>query len=151
MARPFRLQSLLEHKRQQEEQQTLALASLDAQYRAVREALEALRLEEEQQLVQIATLAQGGRLDAEQYRTAISYLDRLEGSIAQQTEALTEAEERVLESRDALVGILKEKRSLERLREKHATEATLEEGRREAGRVDDITSARYARRAGEGV
>ncbi len=151
MPRPFRLQSLLEHKRQQEERQTLELAALDAEFRRVREALEALRREEDEQLRQIAAMAGGGPLDAEQYRTAMSYLDRLGGAIARQADALTEAEGRVLESRDALVGTLKEKRSLERLRERHATAADLEEGRREAGRVDDITSARYARRAGEGV
>ena len=132
-----------------EEQQTLLLASLDAQYRAVRAALEALRREEDEQLRRIAELAQGGRLDAEQYRTAISYLGRLEGSIGEQSDALAAAEQRVLESRDARLGILKEKRSLERLHERRDAETDLADGRREARQMDEITSARHVRRAGE--
>lgn len=149
MARPFRLQSLLEHKRQQEEQQTLLLAALDAQYRDVRQSLDLLRREEDEQMGRIAALARGGRLDAAQYHAAISYLDRLEGSIAEQTDLLQAAEQRVLESRDALIGILKEKRSLERLHEQRDAEAEIEDGRREARQVDEMTSARYIRRAAE--
>ncbi|MEX2446435.1 MAG: flagellar export protein FliJ [Dehalococcoidia bacterium] len=151
MTRHFRLQSVLEHKQQQEQQQARALSALEVACARTRAALDALRSEEEEQLGRIADIARGGPLDPEAYRTATSYLGSIEGSIAEQRTALTEAEERAVEGRDALLAILKEKRSLERLRERQGAEADRDDARREASRVDEFTSARYARRAVEGI
>ena len=64
---------------------------------------------------------------------------------------IAEAAERVRESRDALLAILKEKRALERLREQHVAAAALVAGRREARAADEITSARYARHLQKGA
>jgi len=143
--RPFRLQALLDHKRQLEEQRMLHLAECEAEWRQACEVLAMLRDAERDQLRDLEQIARASRLDVAQQRDATSYLQRLEVSMRAQGEVIADAERRVLESRDALVEILKEKRSLERLREQHVAETEREEGRREAGVVDEITSARYVR------
>ena len=56
----------------------------------------------------------------------------------------------MLESRDQLVEILREKQSLEKLKRRQAAEAALRENRREAKDADDMTSARFQRRTLEG-
>ena len=145
MAKPFRLQSLLEHKQQQEEQSMRFLADREAARRRASDTLEMLREAEEAQLRHLEDLSRAVRFDAEISRDATSYLGRIERSIAAQHDVIAEAEARVLESRDALVEILKEKRALERLREQYLETTAREEGRREALVVDEITTARYTR------
>lgn len=146
MPKPFRLQALLEHKQQQEERQMLVLAAHDHERRCACDVLDTLREAEAAQMRHLDGLSRATRIDAEQHRDAVSYLGRIEASIVLQRDVIAEAEARVQESRDALVEILKEKRSLERLREQHVMDTEREEGRREAGEMDEITSARYVRR-----
>ena len=145
MPRPFRLQALLEHKQQLEEQATLELGSREAAHRHATEALDILREAEETQLRHLEALARAERFDAEISRDATAYLDRIERSITVQRDVIAETEARVAESRDALVEILKEKRALERLREQHLETVAREEGRREAQSADEISTARYTR------
>ncbi len=151
MAKPFRLQALLEHKQRQEERQMLDLAARDAERRHACDILDTLRDAEREHLDHADGRAQAATFDALEQRDAVAYLARLEASIAVQHTVIAEAEEHVRESRDALVAILKEKQALERLRERHAAEAALEDGRREARVTDEITSARYARQLQERV
>ena len=146
MPKPFRLQALLEHKRQQEEQQTLLLAERDAERHRACGVLDILREAEAAQLHHLDELSGVTRIDAVLQRDAVSYLGRIETSMAVQRGVIAGAEARVQECRDLLIEILKEKRSLERLREQHVTATEREEGRREARDVDEITSARYTRR-----
>lgn len=145
MPKPFRLQVLLDHKQQLEEQQMLVLSEREAERRRAIEVLDMLRVAEDEQMRHLDVLARDTRLDPFQQRDAVAYLGRIERSIVAQGAVIAEAEIAVAEARDALVELLKEKRSLERLRERHVTEVTLEEGRRESRVVDEITSARYVR------
>lgn len=144
--KPFRLQALLEHKQRLEEQQMLVLAERDGERRRACDVLETLREAEAAHLQHLDTLASRRDVDACEQRDAVAYLARLEASITLQREVIAEAEGRVQEARDGLVEILKEKSALDRLREQHVLDEVREEGRREARVVDEITSARYARR-----
>jgi len=145
VAKPFRLQSLLEHKQALEEECMRVLAEHELARRRAVDTLEILHEAQETQLRHLEDLARAVRFDAEISRDATAYLGRIEHSITVQREALVEAEARVAESREALVEVLKEKRALERLREQHIETTAREEGRREARAVDDITTARYTR------
>ena len=151
MPKPFRLQALLEHKTHLEQQQTLVLAGRDAERRRACDVLDTLREAEAEHLRHLDTLARSARIDAPQQRDAVSYLGRIETSIAFQRDVIAEAEARVQESRDVLLEILKEKRALERLREHHAGDEAREEARREALDVDEITTARYVRSLQKGA
>ena len=62
---------------------------------------------------------------------------------------VAEVERRVLESRDELIAVLKERQSLETLKRRQEDEAAIEERRRESKVDDDLTSSRTARRARE--
>lgn len=146
----FRFQPLLEHTEQREERKTLELAALTAEERLARDALATLRAELERQLRDIEA-TYGDAFDPRQYQQAVAYLDHLAHSIDRQSALLAEVSGRVLESRDQLLDILREKRSLERLREREATEEALEDDRREARTVDEMTTARFARRTAGGA
>jgi flagellar FliJ protein len=142
----FRLQPLLDHTEQREERKTRELAALAAEARLAQEALETLHQEREERLRALEA-TRGRGFDAMAYERAVQYLEHLAYSIDRQSALLDEVTARVLGSRDELLEILREKRSLERLREHREADEALEEGRREARTVDDMTSARYARRA----
>lgn len=148
---PFRFETLLDFARQREEQQTLELAAYSSDERRLRETVASLQEQQEQQTRALAEQASAGLFDPDEYRSARAYLDRILEEIEQQSAALDEASQRVVESRDRLLEVLKEKRSLERLRERDDAAAAVEESRREAGRADDQNTARYARRAGKGA
>ncbi|MGE3855623.1 MAG: flagellar export protein FliJ [Dehalococcoidia bacterium] len=145
MAKPFRLQALLDQKRREEDEAMRALGAHEGDLRRATETLEILREAEETQLRHLDDLARAERFDAEISADATAYLERVEHSIAAQRGAIEEAEARVAESRDALMEVLKEKRALERLREQHLEHEAREAGLREAREVDDITTARYTR------
>lgn len=146
MAKEFRLQSLLDYAEQREERKTLELAAIAAEARLARDALAMLR-EQQEQSVQALEGACGGVLDPVVQTQAARYLDHLAHSIGQQSLLLEEVTQRVLASRDELLEVLREKRSLERLRERREAADAIEDGRREGRAADEMTGARHARRA----
>jgi flagellar export protein FliJ len=143
MGAPFRLQQVLEHKRRLEEAKTLELATLTAEQRRCRADLDALREKEEAQLAALQEIAKAGAVDPARLDAALAYLDNLEGSISRQAELADALEAKVLESRDELVGILKEKQMLERLQEEHAETARGDAQRREGAESDDLATRRF--------
>ncbi len=147
MTRAFRLQSLLDYRRQLEEERTRMLAEATQAESEARLALDARRSERDAQAQAIADGALAGSFDAPTYVQSLAYLDALDLSIRRQVEVLAAARTRVSADRERLVEVLKEKQSLERLRDRQAAEAALEDGRREARDVDDLNTGRYVRRA----
>lgn len=145
MAKPFRLQSLLDYRRQLEDEQMRALAEVTAEEQRVREAIAALDRHREDQTAALATLMTGGTFDAEGYTQRAAYLDAIGVALDQQAAALEAAAVRVSEQRAALVEALKDRRVLERLRDRQAEEAAIEDGRQEARVVDDMTTSRHQR------
>ncbi len=142
----FRLQPLLDHKRQEEEQKMLELAQLTDEERGARQALEVMRRDEQTHLRALESLVRGGTLDPGRFHATAAYLDYLRRALAEQAGALEDVMARVDGCRLQLQHLLKEKRSLERLRERRAEEAALEDARRDARRVDEQTTARHVRR-----
>lgn len=145
MAEPFRLQSLLDYRRQLEDEQMRALAEVTAEEHQVREAIAALGRHREDQTAALAALMTSGTFDAEGYTQHAAYLDAIGLALDQQAVALEAAAARVAERREALVEALKDRRVLERLRNRQAEEAAIEDGRQEARAVDDMTTTRYQR------
>ena len=146
MAGKFRLQQVLDHKRRQEEEKTLELATLTAEQHRSESELRALRDKEEAQLQALQDIARVGAIDPSRLDSALWYLDSIEGSISRQLELVASLEEKVLESRDALISILKEKQLLEKLEERQASAAREVEPRREGNQLDEIAAQRFIRR-----
>ncbi|TAJ19704.1 MAG: flagellar export protein FliJ [Dehalococcoidia bacterium] len=145
MGKPFRLQSLLEFRRQVEDEQARALGQVLAEEQRIREAIEALNLRREEQTTALAALMSGGTFDTEGYTQHAAYLDALGRTLDQHASALDAAMALVVERRAALVEALKDRRVLERLRDRQAEEAAVEDNRHEARDVDDLVMSRHQR------
>ena len=145
MAHPFRLQSLLEYRRQREDEQVRALAEVTAEEQRVRDAIASLNQSREEQTSALATLITGGTFDTDGYTQRAAYLDAVGQALDQQVAVLEATAVRVSERREALVEALKDRRVLERLRDQHAEEAEVEDSRQEARDVDDMVMTRHQR------
>lgn len=149
-ASEFRLEQVLRHAQRQEEQKQLELKSLAGEERRLRDQLASLR---DRERAQIRSLIDGGRdgpIDPAEMDDALAYLDAIAGRIGERLGAVEGVKTRVTESREQLVELLKETRTLENLKQQAAAEAAADERRREARATDDLTSARFARRRREG-
>lgn len=145
MAHPFRLQALLDYRRQLEDEQMRALAEVTVEEQRVRDAISALHRHREEQMHALAALVAGGTFDAEGYTQRAAYLDAVGQALDQQAAVLEATAARVRERREALVEALKDRRVLERLRDRQAEEAAVEDGRHEARGVDDMMMTRHQR------
>ena len=145
----FRLGQVLRLKRRQEEQQQLELKTLSEEELRLRSQLDSLRAKEAQQLRSIVHDRNNGALDPAELAASVAYLDSVGEVIDEQVGLVASIEQQVLDSREQLLSILSEKRSLETLERKQAEAAAREANRREAKTVDDIYGARFARRAKE--
>ena len=143
------LDSVLRLKQREEERKTLELATISEEERHSREALRLLREKHHAQLRQIAEAA-AGAVDPMRLQDARTYLHALDGFIDDQLMHLTAVEQRVLESKDQLIEVLKERRSLELLEERHVADERAENGRRERNQNDEMNTQRYARRLAGG-
>lgn len=144
MAR-FRLQSLLDFRRQVEDEQARALAEVTAEERRVRDAIAALGRHREEQTSALAALMGSGTFDTEGYTQRAAYLDAIGLALDQQAAALNETMVLVQERRAALLAALTDRRILERLRDRQAEEAAAEDGRQETRDVDDLVMSRHQR------
>lgn len=145
MAHAFRLQSLLEYRRQIEDDQARALAGVTAEEQRIRDAIVAINRHREEQTSALAALMGSGPLDTHDYAHHATYLDALGLALHQQATALEAAMVQVSERRTALVEALKDRRILERLRDQQAEAAVIEDGRHEARDVDDLVMSRHQR------
>ncbi|TAK79392.1 MAG: flagellar export protein FliJ [Dehalococcoidia bacterium] len=145
MAHPFRLQRLLDYRRRLEDGQALALAEATAEECRVRNAIAMLERQREEQTAALGTLLGGGVFGAEEYSRRAAFLDAAARALEVEAEALKAAAAHVVESRQALVEALKDRRVLERLRDRQAEAAGVEDGRREARETDDMVTARRQR------
>lgn len=141
----FRLQSLLDYRRQLEDEQTRALAGVTAEEQAVRAAIVALNRHRDEQTGALAALMASGAFDADGYIQRAAYLDAIGLALGQQAAALDEAMARVQERRAALLEALTDRRVLERLRDQQAEAAALEGNRVEARDVEDLVMSRHQR------
>ncbi len=150
MARRRRgLDSVLRLKQREEERKTLELATIAEEERRVREALRLLREKHHAQVRQIAE-ATARSIDPMQLEGSRAYLSSLDGSIDAQRTHLVAVEDRVLESKDQLIEILKERKSLEMLEERQMAEERAEDGLRERNQNDEMNTQRYVRRLARG-
>lgn len=145
----FRLEEVLRRARQQEEQKQLELKTLTDEQRRLNERLAGLHEKEEHQLRTMAARYRAGGIEPAEIDAALTYLSSIELSITDHLDVAAGVQARVLESRDQLIEILREKQSLQNLKRRHQDAAAIEDGRREAKADDDMTSVRFARRAKE--
>lgn len=142
----FRLEQVLELRRQREEQEQLALRALLDEQRSEQGRLDQLRSRQQSHIAAIAARARAGAFDATELEQAQRYLDRLAAEIEAQTLALSHCESRVEAQRGALMQALQGRRALEQLKEQHEAATRLDERRAEAKVADDIATTRFVRK-----
>ncbi len=145
----FRLEQVLRHTLRQEEQKQQELRTLTEEERRLQEQLAQLREKEDQQLRTLSERSRDRSIDLAELDATLAYLSAIEGSIGEQLDVVADVESKVLDSREQLIEILKEKQSLENLKQRQLDAASSEADRRESKEMDDITSARFVRRARE--
>ena len=146
----FRLEQVLDLRRRAEEQQQLALhvrIEEEAQARADLEALVAAR---EAQVAALTAQRRSGPVDPAMLEATLGYVESVEDAIQQQHGLIAAAGERIERQRESLVAAMRDRQALEQLRDQHVTAAHREADRKEAKEVDDIVSARFARRGRDG-
>ena len=149
MASKFRLDRVLDHKRQLEQERQRDLQAVTAEERRLLEELHALQLREREHIEALSTRTRHGGVDSEQFQAALAYIDTITRAIGRHERLLAESGERVRAQREALVAALQEKQSLETLKRKQQEAERLEANRAEAKRIDDLSTNRYARRRRE--
>lgn len=149
MAPRFRLQTVLDVKQRLEDVQQQELAALAHQRHLAEEALQLLGQQAEEQQCALAGRVADGRIDLTDVRAALAYIEAVRASIAAQRDRAGELEERVRASRERLVGIARERRMLEHLRDRQAATEAQEADRRDQRAADELVGQRYARRAWE--
>lgn len=146
--RAFRLDQVLRHEQQQEEIKQRELSALAQQRRLAHEALQTL-VRQSHELRDSFSGRRAGQVDAAELEATGTYLEAIAESIRTHEDVMRQLEEQVLGSREELVGILKRRQMLERLRDRQAAEHAVEDGRREQRESDDLTSGRTLRQSRE--
>ncbi|MEZ4502245.1 MAG: flagellar export protein FliJ [Dehalococcoidia bacterium] len=149
MPSKFRLDRVLDHKRQLEQERQRDLQTVTAEERRLLEELRELQQREREHIEALSARTRQGGVDSEQLQAALAYIDTITKAIARQERLLAECGERVRTQREALVAALQEKQSLETLKRKQQEAERLEANREEAKRIDDLSTNRYARRRRE--
>jgi flagellar export protein FliJ len=146
----FRLDQVLDLRRRAEEQQQLALHARIEEEARLRAELDDLVARREERIAALTAQRRRGRVDPKMLEATLNYVESVEIAIQQQTAEITAAQGRVEGQREALVAAMRDRQALEQLRDQHAAAAHREADRREAKDVDDIVSARFARRGRNG-
>jgi len=147
----FRLQALLDYRLQLEEQQMLRLATVEAERAVAQRALDDWQVRREEQCRRLDQLGAETTLDPYRLREAVDNLGHLEAAIVRQGEVVREVDERVAQERAALMGCVRDRRVLERLRDQHAEQVRLAADRAEARRADELSTMRFGRFTGSAV
>jgi flagellar FliJ protein len=139
----FRLQPVLNvaEKREESAQHDLVIArSREEELRGQLKAMERTWLAWEAKLRR----EQRGALDMKRLREHSDMLRRLQRQIGEQRERLAEAERLAAARRDALTEVAKERRTLERMREKQLARHHAACAAREVKSADDLVTTRLA-------
>jgi flagellar export protein FliJ len=149
MAAKFRLDRVLDHKRQLEQERQRDLQTVTAEERRLLEELRALQQREREHIAALSDRTRRGGVDSKQLQAALAYIETVTRAIERQQRLLAECSAKVSTRREALLAALQEKQSLEMLKRKQQEADRLEANREEAKRIDDLTTNRYARRRRE--
>ena len=145
MAKPFRLQRVLEHRLTRERQQLGAVAETRTATQAARTGLAAL-IERKTETEASALAGRRGRLQVDEALRVARYAEALAGAIGSQEEVVRAAAEAERQAEAELLQRRQERRALETLRARHVERAAAIEQRREAALHDEVAMARAARR-----
>ncbi len=142
----FSLQPALDYKQRLEEICQMDLAKIETIYRQEDEALRRLADQEEQSYNALSSQHGQASLDLGAITTGFAGLRSLQHRIERQTKVLQELAQEMEKKREELVEISKEKKALEKLKEKHEREVARTIAVAEDKAMQEIATAQFHRR-----
>ncbi len=144
--KPFSLEAVLSYRESLVEVREAELATALRLQRHAEEILQALQDEWARTISRVRALKAARRLDHTGLLAAESYLTRLEADLTRQVLIVQELAQRTEACRAALSEALKDKKKIERLKEREQLLWAQEEARMEQALADDLNTIRYPRR-----
>jgi flagellar FliJ protein len=142
----FQLESVLSYRESLVDAREVDLATAVKAQSQAEDVLGLLQREQAMAMVDVREQRLAAHLDVLTLCVAESYLARLESQIAHQAAVVQELAQQTETCRTALNEALKEKKKVERLKEKEAQAYAQEEARVEQVQADDLNTVRYNRR-----
>jgi flagellar protein FliJ len=151
MSRTFRLQRVLDLRERAEQETARRLAASQANATAARDAHDSLQAVRHSSRDQVEQVHQGG--SAVGHLQHLSFvLGQLDRRIAGASESMIDAEQAVTRVRGELELAVRDRRMLERLREKHVDDTRLLDLSADRVQMDELALSRFARqRADDGT
>ncbi|MHB8770896.1 MAG: flagellar export protein FliJ [Syntrophales bacterium] len=138
----FRLQSVLEHRKNMEEKAQCEFSAATVKLRAERTTMAALRDEETLLGTQWRNLA-GQPAKAPDFGLYADYIKRVQQSIREQATVVRAAEEAAERKRSALLAVVKERKMLETLKEKQRLAYESWVAGREQRMLDEVSILKF--------
>ena len=139
----FRFETMLKIRQQREDQHKRIVAERLAQIGLVQQDLARLEELTSQGLHSIRTVQQAGRIDVQQTMAQRAWITHLHKSALDAEARLRGLEARLAQERAALAEAAKQRRILEKLKERQTERHRMEEQRAETSAADDLTTTRY--------
>ncbi|NDD26846.1 MAG: flagellar export protein FliJ [Proteobacteria bacterium] len=142
----FRLQTVLELKIKKEDEEKKKLGDLIAWQKQEEQILAQLVATEQSTRAYLKEKqATGQWIEVDELKRISYYLKKVAGEIEAQKQKLIEIARRIEEQRDALLAAVKEKKTLETLKENQHQEWLREVEEEEAKVLDELATLKYAR------
>ena len=138
----FNLESLLNHRRYQEEVLQKELAALKKRLAEEEHALRALRKKKRKFLVQFQKKQKDGR-PASEIKLYFEFVDHLSKAIEAQHQKVLEAKRTFNVKRQDLIAAMKKRKTLDRLKEKGRQTYQQEQLKKERNRMDEVASFQF--------
>ena len=141
----FNLESLLNHRRYQEEILQKELAGLKVRLAAEKDKLWVLRQKKRKTVQQLQEKQTDGRLVSE-IKLFVDFLDQLSKEMEAQRENVLEAERNFSLKRRDLIAAMKERKTLDRLKEKGLQAYEQEQFKKERSFMDEVASRQFTQK-----
>lgn len=143
----FRLQTVLDMRKREEEARGRELAEAIGVLEAANARLTELRIMEANALAEYHQLQKEGRLDVQAIQWFQTYSIGIAVAIREQLQRISEAQRGVDQRRAALIEAARAKQVLDELRAQAQREHQLAEDRAEAKHLDEMATIRHVRKA----
>jgi len=144
VAPAFRFQTILEFRKRTEDERQMELAKALQAAASLRDRLEATRSERARVADDLKETLHGS-LDTSNVELCYRYLGSLDEHLAQLAQALAEAEEEVLQQRHRLADAMRDRKTIEKLKENDQQKYLTERLQKEQKDVDELNVTRRSR------
>ncbi len=141
----FKLETLLNHRRQQEEIRQQELAETERQLADEQERL-SRRKREQREKIQGLQAKQKENINVSDIILSMNYIRRLAKSIEDQKKCVRDAGKKVDQKRNELITIVKKRKALEKLKESEIRAHRQKMMQKEGKLMDEVASTRHARK-----